>query len=40
VIGPDRNILKLRPPMVISLADADVMLERLDDVLKAGVAHS
>jgi 4-aminobutyrate aminotransferase-like enzyme len=40
VIGPDRNILKLRPPMVISRADADVMLERLDDALKAGVALS
>jgi 4-aminobutyrate aminotransferase-like enzyme len=39
VIGPDRNILKLRPPMVISRADADVMLERLDDVLQAGDAH-
>ena len=34
VIGPDRNILKLRPPMVITRADADVMLERLDDVLR------
>ncbi len=34
VIGPDRNILKLRPPMVISRADADLMLERLDDVLQ------
>jgi 4-aminobutyrate aminotransferase-like enzyme len=34
-IGPDRNILKLRPPMVISRADADVMLDRLDDVLRS-----
>jgi 4-aminobutyrate aminotransferase-like enzyme len=34
VIGPDRNILKLRPPMVTSRADADVMLDRLDDVLQ------
>ncbi len=34
-IGPDRNILKLRPPMVISRADADVMLDRLDDVLQS-----
>ena len=39
VIGPERNILKLRPPMVIGRQDADVMLERLDDVLKAGDAH-
>ena len=34
VIGPDRNILKLRPPMVIGRADVDFMLERLDDVLR------
>ena len=33
VIGPDRNILKLRPPMVIGRADADFMLERLDECL-------
>ena len=36
MIGPDRNILKLRPPMVITRSDADIMLERLDDVLSAG----
>ena len=34
VIGPDRNILKLRPPMVLSRADADFMLGRLDDSLR------
>jgi 4-aminobutyrate aminotransferase-like enzyme len=34
VIGPDRNILKLRPPMVLSRANADLMLERLDDTLR------
>jgi len=39
VIGPDRNILKLRPPMVIDRQDADVMLERLDDVLQSGDHH-
>lgn len=33
-IGPDRNILKLRPPMVLRRADADFMLERLDDSLR------
>jgi 4-aminobutyrate aminotransferase-like enzyme len=34
VIGPDRNILKLRPPMVLRLADADFMLGRLDESLR------
>ena len=34
VIGPDRNILKLRPPMVLRRADADLMLERLNDALR------
>ncbi len=34
VIGPDRNILKLRPPMVIGREDADFMLERLDECLQ------
>jgi 4-aminobutyrate aminotransferase-like enzyme len=33
VIGPDRNILKLRPPMVLDKTDADFMLERLDESL-------
>jgi 4-aminobutyrate aminotransferase-like enzyme len=33
VIGPDRNILKLRPPMVLARADADIMLGRLDETL-------
>lgn len=32
-IGPDANILKLRPPLVFSAANADYFLERLDDVL-------
>jgi len=34
VIGPDRNILKLRPPMVLRRADADFMLGRLDESLR------
>ena len=34
VIGPDRNILKLRPPMVLGRTDADFMLGRLDDTLR------
>ncbi len=29
-IGPDDNILKLRPPMVLSMSDADYMLDILD----------
>jgi 4-aminobutyrate aminotransferase-like enzyme len=32
-IGPDKNILKLRPPMVLSLEDADFMLETLRESL-------
>lgn len=32
-IGPDANILKLRPPMVFSREDADYMLGNLDDAL-------
>ena len=32
-IGPDANILKLRPPMVLSREDADYMLGNLDDAL-------
>ncbi|MDH4124834.1 MAG: aminotransferase class III-fold pyridoxal phosphate-dependent enzyme [Gammaproteobacteria bacterium] len=35
VIGPDNNILKLRPPMVIKSAEAELMLSTLDDVLQA-----
>lgn len=34
-IGPDNNILKLRPPMVIRRAEAELMLSTLDDVLQA-----
>lgn len=32
-IGPDANILKLRPPLVFSRANADYFLQRLDDTL-------
>ncbi len=32
-IGPDSNILKLRPPMVFSKQNADFMLEVFDDTL-------
>ena len=31
-IGPDDNILKLRPPLVLSRSDADFMVETLDSV--------
>ena len=34
MIGPDNNILKLRPPMVIRKSEADLMLATLDDVLQ------
>ncbi len=34
-IGPDANILKLRPPMVLAVEDADYMLETLDASLTA-----
>ena len=39
MIGPDKNILKLRPPMVIRKSEADLMLATLDDVLQT-VANS
>ncbi len=34
-IGPDDNILKLRPPMVLRTAEADLMLDALDESLRA-----
>jgi 4-aminobutyrate aminotransferase-like enzyme len=37
-IGPDNNILKLRPPMVLGIAEADLMLETLDASLRAVTA--
>jgi 4-aminobutyrate aminotransferase-like enzyme len=33
LIGPDNNILKLRPPMVLQESDADFMLGILDESL-------
>jgi 4-aminobutyrate aminotransferase-like enzyme len=32
--GPRANVLKIRPPLVFSKADADILTEALDDVLK------
>jgi 4-aminobutyrate aminotransferase-like enzyme len=32
--GPDHNVLKLRPPLVIAELDADLFLATLDDVLE------
>ena len=32
-IGPEDNILKMRPPMPFSIADADLLLSTLDGVL-------
>jgi 4-aminobutyrate aminotransferase-like enzyme len=37
-IGPDDNILKLRPPMVLHQAEADLMLDTLDASLRAVTA--
>jgi 4-aminobutyrate aminotransferase-like enzyme len=34
-IGPDNNILKLRPPLAVTAADIDFMLEALDKSLRA-----
>jgi len=39
-IGPDDNIIKLRPPIVLSEADADFMLSTLDDSLRGLAAAS
>ncbi len=33
--GPRANVLKIRPPLVFSKDDADILTEALDDVLKA-----
>ena len=35
MIGPDANILKLRPPLVVTSGQADFFLEQLDAVLTA-----
>jgi 4-aminobutyrate aminotransferase-like enzyme len=31
--GPDHNVIKIKPPLVFSTADADLLVEGLDDVL-------
>ena len=31
--GPDHNVIKMKPPLAFSAADADLLLERLDRVL-------
>lgn len=31
--GPDRNVLKLKPPMVFNKADADLVFNNLDEIL-------
>jgi 4-aminobutyrate aminotransferase-like enzyme len=33
--GPRANVLKIRPPLVFSKADADILTEALDDTLKS-----
>jgi 4-aminobutyrate aminotransferase-like enzyme len=32
--GPDHNVLKIKPPMVFTQHDADVLAETLDEVLR------
>ena len=36
--GPRHNVIKIKPPIVFSQADADLLLERLDEVLGSHVA--
>jgi 4-aminobutyrate aminotransferase-like enzyme len=31
--GPDQNVIKIKPPMVIEAADLDATLQALDEVL-------
>ena len=31
--GPDHNVIKMKPPLVFSEADADLLVSNLDDVL-------
>jgi len=33
-IGPDNNILKLRPPMVFNYKNADFFLEEFDQIMR------
>lgn len=32
--GPNHNVLKIKPPMVLNIQDADYLLESLEAVLK------
>jgi 4-aminobutyrate aminotransferase-like enzyme len=32
--GPEHNVLKIKPPLVVDRADADFFLEKLDRVLE------
>lgn len=34
--GPEANVLKIRPPLVFSAADADQLLSKLEEVLREG----
>lgn len=38
--GPDANVIKLRPPMTLSVAHADLLLEALDASLTAAIEES
>jgi len=31
--GPDHNVIKMKPPLVFSEADADLLISNLDDIL-------
>lgn len=33
VDGPDHNVLKIKPPMCFSIADADELVQKLDMIL-------
>lgn len=35
VVGPGANVIKIRPPLALSAADADLFLERIDEALTA-----
>ena len=36
--GPYHNVLKIRPPLIFSEEDADLFVERLDEVLSEDAA--
>ena len=37
--GPHHNVIKLRPPLVFSEADADLFVETLDAILQEDAAQ-